>query len=181
MSRMLTGFRLPASRPSRAKRGRRGPLTHQMVTTVTPTLAGAALVATGGLAALSTPTAPPMQLVRYASMSDAALNDRAEHDPDYAKALGHRMTRDFGYRGDRQWHCLRRLWRFESSWRVHADNPSSRAYGIPQALPGKKMSSAGDHWRRSAKTQIRWGLRYVRGRYHRPCHALRHEHRHGWY
>jgi hypothetical protein len=115
------------------------------------------------------------------ALSSAQLSDRAEWDPEYAKRLGHRMTKDFGYGADRQWKCLRRLWRLESSWRVHADNPYSSAYGIPQALPGKKMASAGDHWRRNATTQIRWGLRYVRARYERPCNALRFKHANGWY
>jgi hypothetical protein len=115
------------------------------------------------------------------AMSNSELADRAEWDPDYARRLGHRMTEDFGYGADRQWRCLRRIWNLESSWRVHADNPNSSAYGIPQALPGKKMASAGDHWRRNASTQIRWGLRYVRARYDRPCHALRHKNNYGWY
>jgi hypothetical protein len=118
---------------------------------------------------------------RPVAMSNSQLADRAEWDPDYAKRLGRRMTEDFGYHRDRHWRCLRRLWRLESSWRVHADNPNSSAYGIPQALPGSKMSTAGDHWRRNAETQIRWGLRYVRARYERPCHALKHKHNYGWY
>ena len=126
-------------------------------------------------------TTPSLQRVAYASMSDAQLTNRAEWDADYARALGHRMIRDFGWHSDRKWRCLRRLWNFESSWRVHADNQYSSAYGIPQALPGKKMASAGDHWRRNAQTQIRWGLRYIRNRYARPCRALRHSHNYGWY
>lgn len=138
------------------------------------------------LAALIAGLAPapgPVSLgpISTVAMSRSTLNNRAERHPEYAKRLGHRMTRDFGYRGTHQWHCLRRLWRLESSWRVHADNAYSRAYGIPQANPGSKMASAGDHWRRNAATQIRWGLRYVHGRYHRPCGAMRHKQRHGWY
>jgi hypothetical protein len=119
--------------------------------------------------------------VKLAAMSNAEMSDRAETDPDFARRLGHRMTEDFGYKGDRQWHCLRHLWKLESSWRVHADNPYSRAYGIPQANPGSKMSTAGDHWKRKAATQIRWGLRYVHGRYDYPCGAMRHKQRYGWY
>lgn len=149
------------------------------------TLAGSFLV----LAAMVVTTAAPqpaadgprLERVAYASMSNATLSDRAEWDPDYARALGHRMIRDFGWRSDRKWRCLRKLWNFESSWRVHADNQYSSAYGIPQALPGKKMATAGDHWRRNAQTQIRWGLRYVRNRYGKPCAALRHSRNQGWY
>lgn len=115
------------------------------------------------------------------ALSNSQLADRAEWDSDYARQLGHRMTKDFGYKAVRQWRCLRHLWRLESAWRVHADNPYSSAYGIPQALPGRKMSTAGDHWRRNASTQIRWGLRYVHARYGFPCHALRYKRANGWY
>ena len=137
----------------------------------------------GATVATLTPAQEPVSLgpVRTVAMSDRTMSDRAERHPYYARKLGHRMARDYGWRSDRQWHCLRRLWNLESSWHVHADNPNSRAYGIPQALPGRKMSSAGKHWRRNAHTQIRWGIRYVHGRYEKPCGAMRHKNQHGWY
>ena len=53
--------------------------------------------------------------------------------------------------------------RASRSWNVYADNPSSSAYGIPQALPGSKMSSAGADWATNPVTQIRWGLGYIAG------------------
>ena len=81
----------------------------------------------------------------------------------------------------RQYRCLVRLWNRESGWRVHAVNPSSGAYGIPQAVPGSKMASAGPHWRTSARTQIRWGLSYIRSRYGTPCGAWAHSNAYGWY
>ncbi len=67
--------------------------------------------------------------------------------------------------------CLDRIWTQESGWNVHADNPSSSAYGIPQALPGSKMSSAGPDWANNATTQIKWGLGYIRDRYGSACSA----------
>jgi uncharacterized protein YabE (DUF348 family) len=67
--------------------------------------------------------------------------------------------------------CLVELWDHESSWRVDATNPGSGAYGIPQALPGSKMASAGGDWQTSAATQIRWGLDYIASRYGDPCGA----------
>jgi hypothetical protein len=142
-----------------------------------------ALLVAGALLATVAAAPEPVELgrVRQVAMSDRTMTDRAEHHPSYARRLGHRMARDHGWRSDRQWHCLRRLWNLESSWRVHADNPHNSAYGIPQALPGKKMSSAGTNWRRNAQTQIRWGIRYVHGRYHSPCGAMRHKSSHGWY
>jgi hypothetical protein len=144
-----------------------------------------AVLAASLVATLMPAPAAPLSLDRMkrVAMSSQDMSDRAERHPRYARKLGHRMARDFGsgFRRDRQWHCLKHLWRLESSWRVHADNPSSSAYGIPQANPGSKMSTAGDHWKSSAQTQIRWGLRYVNGRYDHPCGAMRHKQRYGWY
>ena len=53
----------------------------------------------------------------------------------------------------------------ESSCRVDATNRSSGAYGIPQALPGTKMASAGADWETNPVTQIRWMVGYVNERY----------------
>lgn len=77
--------------------------------------------------------------------------------------------------------CLDRIWTQESNWNVHADNPSSSAYGIPQALPGSKMASAGPNWQHDAETQIRWGLGYIRDRYGSACRAWSFKAGHGWY
>lgn len=49
----------------------------------------------------------------------------------------------------------------ESGCRVDAENAGSGAYGIPQALPGTKMQSAGDDWQTNPVTQIRWMSQYV--------------------
>lgn len=77
--------------------------------------------------------------------------------------------------------CLDNIWSQESGWNVHADNPHSSAYGIPQALPGSKMSSAGPNWENSAETQIRWGLGYIKARYGSACNAWSFKRGHGWY
>src|SRR3954453_10263175 len=80
----------------------------------------AALIA--GLAPAS-PAPVTLGKVSTVAMSRSTLNDRAERHPEYAKRLGHRMTRDFGYKGTHQWHCLRRTWRLESSWGGGAEKP----------------------------------------------------------
>ena len=79
-----------------------------------------------------------------------------------------------------QFSCLQPLWDRESGWSVTAANPSG-AYGIPQALPGSKMASAGPDWQTSAATQIRWGLGYIKSTYGSPCAAWSHEQAYGWY
>lgn len=80
-----------------------------------------------------------------------------------------------------EWACLYNLWARESGWRVDANNSSSGAYGIPQALPGSKMASAGADWQTSYVTQIQWGLGYINGRYGSPCGAWAHSEDAGWY
>jgi hypothetical protein len=85
----------------------------------------------------------------------------------------------YGWGG--QFSCLDALWGEESGWNVYAENPSSGAYGIPQALPASKMASAGPDWRSDAATQINWGLGYIRALYGSPCTAWDHEEAVGWY
>ena len=80
-----------------------------------------------------------------------------------------------------QFSCLDSLWREESGWNVHAENPGSGAYGIPQALPGSKMASAGPSWQSNPATQIAWGLSYINSTYGSPCAAWAHERAAGWY
>lgn len=52
----------------------------------------------------------------------------------------------------------------ESGWRHNAFNPSG-AYGLPQALPGSKMASAGSDWHDNPITQLRWFKGYCERRY----------------
>jgi uncharacterized protein YabE (DUF348 family) len=101
-------------------------------------------------------------------------------DPDSARAIGRALAAERGW-GDDQFVCLDKLWTKESGWRWNADNPASSAYGIPQALPGEKMATAGADWRTNPTTQIRWGLGYIAGRYGTPCNAWAHSVSVGWY
>jgi hypothetical protein len=80
-----------------------------------------------------------------------------------------------------QFSCLNSLWEHESGWSVTAENASSGAYGIPQALPGSQMATAGGDWRTNAATQIKWGLTYIDSRYGSPCGAWAHEQASNWY
>lgn len=82
---------------------------------------------------------------------------------------------------DDDYKCLVALWEKESHWNPNAYNASSGATGIPQALPGNKMASAGEDWRTNPVTQIRWGLGYISGRYGTPCGAWSHSQAKGWY
>lgn len=103
--------------------------------------------------------------------------DLGSEDP---RKLAQSVLPQFGFSSS-QFPCLADLWNGESGWNVHAENASSHAYGIPQALPGSKMSSAGPDWRNNALTQIRWGLEYIKRSYGSPCGAEQFKSGHGWY
>lgn len=81
-----------------------------------------------------------------------------------------KMLDDHGF-GSGEMECLNNLWDHESGWNHKASNPSSGAYGIPQALPGDKMATAGSDWSTNPATQIEWGLGYIGDRYDTPCGA----------
>lgn len=95
------------------------------------------------------------------------------------RAIARAMLARRGWSG--QWTCLNLLWQRESGWDYRATNRSSGAYGIPQALPGRKMASAGADWRTNPATQIRWGLGYIASVHRTPCRAWDHSRAHGWY
>ena len=60
--------------------------------------------------------------------------------------------------------CLDKLWIGESHWNPRAGHPAG-SYGIPQADPGSKMRTDGADWLTDGRTQVRWGLGYIKGRY----------------
>ncbi|HEX2705139.1 MAG TPA: hypothetical protein VHM65_05215 [Candidatus Lustribacter sp.] len=102
---------------------------------------------------------------------DAARKAIIAHAKTDPQSAARAMLGDFGWNA-RQMPCLVTLWHGESAWHWNADNRSSSAYGIPQALPGSKMASAGADWRTNPVTQIRWGMAYITRVYGSPCSAL---------
>ncbi|SES13332.1 Transglycosylase SLT domain-containing protein [Streptomyces sp. yr375] len=70
-----------------------------------------------------------------------------------------------------QFQCFSNIVDHESTWNYQAVNASSGAYGLVQAYPASKMSSAGADWRTNPATQIKWGLNYMNERYDSPCGA----------
>jgi len=104
----------------------------------------------------------------------------APANPTEAQAIARDMLAQRGW-GDDQFGCLVELWDHESGWNVYASNSSSGAYGIPQALPGSKMATAGDDWQTNPATQIAWGLGYIADRYGTPCGAWDTFNAQGWY
>lgn len=113
--------------------------------------------------------------------SSGGSHPSAPTDPSGAQAIARDlMAAQYGW-GEDQFGCLVALWNKESGWNVNAYNASSGAAGIPQALPGSKMASAGADWQTNPATQITWGLGYIAGRYGTPCGAWDTSESQGWY
>jgi hypothetical protein len=103
------------------------------------------------------------------------------HTASGAKAYAQVRFRKYGWAVGSQFPPLDNLWIRESNWRWNADNPTSSAYGIPQALPGSKMAVNGPDWASNGLTQVAWGLAYIRSRYGTPQGAWNFWQANGWY
>ncbi len=148
-----------------------------------PTLSAADLAARAeGQASRSDRREPldPAKQVALSADSGRAITVTVDVTTGDPRTVAQALLGEFGF-GQDQFGCLDSLWTRESGWRVNADNPSSSAYGIPQALPGSKMASAGADWATNPATQIRWGLGYIQDRYGSPCGAWGHSQSYGWY
>ena len=95
----------------------------------------------------------------------------------YAKDL---VINTYGW-SEYDFECLVKLWDKESGWDPNSHNSSSGAHGIPQSLPASKMASEGADYYTNGYTQIRWGLKYIKGRYGSPSAAWAHSQSKGWY
>ncbi|MCL2092152.1 MAG: ubiquitin-like domain-containing protein [Micrococcales bacterium] len=122
-------------------------------------------------------TAPVAEIVHIGT---ATVPPVGNVDPGSAQAIARDMVYARGW-DEQQFACLVQLWNKESGWRVNAENKSSGAYGIPQALPGSKMATVADDWRTNPATQITWGLNYITSRYSTPCGAWSAFQSKGWY
>jgi len=123
-----------------------------------------------------------------AAEAEAAAQAQAEaaalaaaNTPDGARSVAAAIAAsEYGW-GAGEFSCLDSLWTKESGWDYQAYNQDGGATGIPQALPGDKMATAGSDWQTNATTQIRWGLGYIAGSYGTPCAAWGHSQSVNWY
>ncbi|TFC52938.1 hypothetical protein E3T26_14795 [Cryobacterium sp. TMT1-21] len=143
--------------------------------TETTALAAAAAEADRAAAAAAVAAAAAAEANRVTSLA-------AGNTPAGAKATAQAMAlSQYGWGSD-QFSCLSQLWQKESEWKYDAVNSNGGATGIPQALPGSKMASAGTDWATNATTQIAWGLQYIKASsYGTPCAAWAHSQAVNWY
>ena len=121
-----------------------------------------------------------VQVQKVTSRSSTERVSLATGTAGDAQAYAKQRCADYGW-SETDFNCLVKLWNRESKWNVSAYNRSSGAYGIPQALPASKMASAGSDYKTNYKTQINWGLSYIKSRYGSPTSAWNHSQQRGWY
>ncbi|WP_174844171.1 hypothetical protein [Cryobacterium fucosi] len=132
-------------------------------------------------AAAAAAAAAKAEAAKATVVSTSSSRPSAPTDPSGAQAIARDlMMSKYGW-GDDQFGCLVSLWNKESGWNVNSYNASSGATGIPQALPGSKMATAGADWQTNPATQIAWGLGYISGSYGTPCAAWDKSESAGWY
>ena len=84
--------------------------------------------------------------------------DGTHATPEQARAIARKMIASYKDWGDGDYDALVWLWNKESGWQWNATNPSSGAYGIPQALPASKLASAGDDWKDDGRHPDQMGI-----------------------
>ena len=138
-------------------------------------------------AAAEAAAAAAAQAAEAAAQAAAAEAARAPslaagNPPAGARATAQAMAASqYGWGAD-QFSGLNQLWPTESEWKFDAVNSNGGATGIPQALPGNKMATAGSDWATNATTQISWGLGYIKASsYGTPCAAWAHSQANNWY
>lgn len=124
----------------------------------------------GGGSAQSVSRTPSATQNEEADTEDSDAGAGAPRNVKANVALGKKMAASYGWHGS-QWTSLYKLWMGESGWRHWADNPTSDAYGIPQAMSNLHTETATSAWRNSPEKQIAWGLKYIKGRYGTPSKA----------
>lgn len=115
-----------------------------------------------------------------ATTSGNSSNSKAANQA-IAKKLIQGNARYAGWDTGQNWSDLVLLWDKESEWSATAKNPSSGAYGIPQALPPGKMPADALPPKSDPTVQIDWGLGYIADRYGSPVMAWAHEQANNWY
>lgn len=133
----------------------------------------------------------PEKLVSYAvgdiSHFIGGLFSRGGPQPSGHAASNAALARQMvpGWSTGAYWTAWNNVAMRESGWNNLANNPSSGAYGIAQALPFTKYPKPGwPGWAGGSSdpySQILWMASYMAGRYGGPIGAWNHEVAYGWY
>lgn len=151
----------------------------QMMTGIPRTLIGDLI----GSQSLGTAVKQLQSAISAATSAASSLNTSIGGGAGANAALARQMYP--GWSTGNLWAAWNSVAMAESGWNRFAMNPSSGAYGIPQALPFTKMpkiawpASAGGS--SNAGAQIKWMHDYIAAVYSTPVQAWAHEQAYRWY
>ena len=118
-----------------------------------------------------------LALVEESGGQDTAVEDLSSADP---RAIARSLMAEYGFSAS-EFGCLDALWVSESDWDPTADNPTSSAYGIPQALTGGTHDNLPADYMTNPVSQIEWGLWYIKNSYGTACAAWEFKQANNWY
>ena len=118
-----------------------------------------------------------LALVEESGGQDTAVEDLSSADP---RAIARSLMDEYGFSAS-EFGCLDALWVSESDWDPTADNPTSSAYGIPQALTGGTHDNLPADYMTNPVSQIEWGLWYIKNSYGTACAAWEFKQANNWY
>lgn len=117
---------------------------------------------------------------RQKKIAKKSVNKRVRYNVGEIQGYAHQLVIEYGWT-EEDYQLLVLLWYRESGWNPNAINKKSGACGIPQSLPCRKMASEGKDYLTNYRTQVRWGLKYIKARYGSPSGAWSHSQSKGWY
>lgn len=117
---------------------------------------------------------------KYVKKTKKKTTKRVRYNVGEIQSYAHQLVIEYRWT-EEDYQALVHLWYRESGWNPNAINKKSGACGIPQSLPCRKMASEGKDYRTNYRTQVRWGLKYIKARYGSPRGAWEHSQRTGWY
>jgi hypothetical protein len=169
-----------------AKWGEKAVFDAMWDTTARPALAGMEHLGTPGALAASWLTDAHNGVENWINGKTSAANATAGSAgpgggvPAANAALARRLKPAWG--SGTEWVSWNDLEMREAGWNQFATNPTSGAYGIPQALPPTKMPFAAQRAGGSNPTaQIEWMISYITSVYGDPINADAHERSSHWY
>lgn len=129
-------------------------IMHNIAGSTTPSQLGTALIS---------PIAP--QAIAAEAITPTPIQENPFNSKS-PKGIAWEVNKDMF--GVEHWDAWEQLGENESGWNPYANNPSSGACGIGQALPCEKMGC--ENW--DYECQVKWMAGYIKERYINPTKAL---------
>lgn len=96
------------------------------------------------------------------------------------KSYIYQLNTEYGW-SEEDYNAWLKIIQHESSFNPYAVNKKSKATGLCQSLPAKKMATHGSDYLTNYRTQARWCRDYIKNRYGTPLGAWSFWQKHHWF